>query len=73
MKSTDGVVSTTCTLFESAEEARECAIGMPQWCLDNGRPKDAKDYESAKFAVYPVEFDEPEIEWDDAQQKGGEE
>ena len=51
-------------LFDSAGSARKCALGMRDFCLNNGDLKGAERYDGAKFAVYPVSFDEPEIDWE---------
>lgn len=60
----DGLVVHSGTLFDTDVKARECALGMRDFCLNNGDLKGAETYESAKFAVYPVSFDEPEIDWE---------
>lgn len=64
MRFDDGIVVKTSCLFESEAEARKSALGMRDFCLNNGDLDRAEDYERAKFAVYPVEFDEPEIDWE---------
>lgn len=60
----DGLVVHSGMLFNSDSDARKCALGMRDFCLNNGDLDGAEDYERAKFAVYPVEFDEPEIDWE---------
>ena len=60
----DGLVVQSEMLFDSAGSARKCALGMRDFCLNNGDLKGAERYDGAKFAVYPVSFDEPEIDWE---------
>ncbi|MBQ1429360.1 MAG: hypothetical protein IIZ06_06795 [Kiritimatiellae bacterium] len=59
----DGLVVRSGILFDTDSDARECALGMRDFCLNNGDLKGAERYDGAKFAVFHVEFDEPEIDW----------
>lgn len=60
----DGLVVRSGMLFNSDSDARKCALGMRDFCLNKGDLVGAERYDGAKFAVYPVSFDEPEIDWE---------
>lgn len=63
----DGFIVRSGVLFDSEDEARRCMMGLRDWYLNNGDVEGAERCEGSMFAVYPVEFDDPEIDWEAAE------